>query len=686
MKLSLLSLLFLLFFTACDSNNITDVQDSQKSDTKYLTILKAPVASVPISINHKIELEFSSVLDVESVNSQTAYMLDEYNQSLGLHLEMDNNKITFTPYQYLKPSSLYTVVVTTELKDINQSSLSQNYLYIFSTSKDDVDNTPLTIRALKPDNDARSVAVQSDIIIDFNKNLSLQTQYESNQYLKVINNETNKTIDGNIEIFNSLLKFSPKDNLPYESNISVKIVDDIFDMYGNKFVKPLSFSFKTQSDYYGDYIYKGFRSLDKITTDKSSYMIKTIYNDINSSLIVVARQNAIDTYSIDFGTLPIKPKIRYLDSYLLTDKINDMFVLKNRYLILGTSGGIYSLDINNSKISLVQNYPISNIYGITVDNNRLYAVGPEVGLHIFDIDEEKGTFNFNSSQSKDIVGEALDVLLVNNKIFVANYEGSVVVLDSNISSTLQVDEKADKVKQFDINGSVKKLEFIQHFGEEGLVYVISSSGRIDGINLDASELKKIEDFPGMINDISIYKKFYSEDYSESNYYISALEKGLYIFGSYTLNIINIDGIVISSDIVEGFTSSIPFVVTLNQDGILNIFNANIDNSMPYVYSTPYNNGTIENDANISIYISDYYLDTATISKESFTFKDNTNSQYVDFEISILSEDNTITYILNPSFDLVKEREYSIIIDSNISDMLGNRLNNGVDINISFSVE
>ncbi len=686
MKLSLLSLLFLLFFTACDSNNITDVQDSQKSDTKYLTILKAPVASVPISINHKIELEFSSVLDVESVNSQTAYMLDEYNQSLGLHLEMDNNKITFTPYQYLKPSSLYTVVVTTELKDINQSSLSQNYLYIFSTSKDDVDNTPLTIRALKPDNDARSVAVQSDIIIDFNKNLSLQTQYESNQYLKVINNETNKTIDGNIEIFNSLLKFSPKDNLPYDSNISVEVVDEIFDMYGNKFVKPLSFSFKTQSDYYGDYIYKGFRSLDKITTDKSSYMIKTIYNDINSSLIVVARQNAIDTYSIDFGTLPIKPKIRYLDSYLLTDKINDMFVLKNRYLILGTSGGIYSLDINNSKISLVQNYPISNIYGITVDNNRLYAVGPEVGLHIFDIDEEKGTFNFNSSQSKDIVGEALDVLLVNNKIFVANYEGSVVVLDSNISSTLQVDEKADKVKQFDINGSVKKLEFIQHFGEEGLVYVISSSGRIDGINLDASELKKIEDFPGMINDISIYKKFYSEDYSESNYYISALEKGLYIFGSYTLNIINIDGIVISSDIVEGFTSSIPFVVTLNQDGILNIFNANIDNSMPYVYSTPYNNGTIENDANISIYISDYYLDTATISKESFTFKDNTNSQYVDFEISILSEDNTITYILNPSFDLVKEREYSIIIDSNISDMLGNRLNNGVDINISFSVE
>ena len=686
MKLSLLSLLFLLFFTACDSNNITDVQDSQKSDTKYLTILKAPVASVPISINHKIELEFSSVLDVESVNSQTAYMLDEYNQSLGLHLEMDNNKITFTPYQYLKPSSLYTVVVTTELKDINQSSLSQNYLYIFSTSKDDVDNTPLTIRALKPDNDARSVAVQSDIIIDFNKNLSLQTQYESNQYLKVINNETNKTIDGHIEIFNSLLKFSPKDNLPYDSNISVEVVDEIFDMYGNKFVKPLSFSFKTQSDYYGDYIYKGFRSLDKITTDKSSYMIKTIYNDINSSLIVVARQNAIDTYSIDFGTLPIKPKIRYLDSYLLTDKINDMFVLKNRYLILGTSGGIYSLDINNSKISLVQNYPISNIYGITVDNNRLYAVGPEVGLHIFDIDEEKGTFNFNSSQSKDIVGEALDVLLVNNKIFVANYEGSVVVLDSNISSTLQVDEKADKVKQFDINGSVKKLEFIQHFGEEGLVYVISSSGRIDGINLDASELKKIEDFPGMINDISIYKKFYSEDYSESNYYISALEKGLYIFGSYTLNIINIDGIVISSDIVEGFTSSIPFVVTLNQDGILNIFNANIDNSMPYVYSTPYNNGTIENDANISIYISDYYLDTATISKESFTFKDNTNSQYVDFEISILSEDNTITYILNPSFDLVKEREYSIIIDSNISDMLGNRLNNGVDINISFSVE
>ncbi len=686
MKLSLLSLLFLLFFTACDFNNITDVQDSQKSDTKYLTILKAPVASVPISINHKIELEFSSVLDVESVNSQTAYMLDEYNQSLGLHLEMDNNKITFTPYQYLKPSSLYTVVVTTELKDINQSSLSQNYLYIFSTSKDDVDNTPLTIRALKPDNDARSVAVQSDIIIDFNKNLSLQTQYESNQYLKVINNETNKTIDGNIEIFNSLLKFSPKDNLPYDSNISVEVVDEIFDMYGNKFVKPLSFSFKTQSDYYGDYIYKGFRSLDKITTDKSSYMIKTIYNDINSSLIAVARQNAIDTYSIDFATLPTKPKIRYLDSYLLTDKINDMFVFKNRYLILGTSGGIYSLDINNSKISLVQNYPISNIYGITVDNNRLYAVGPEVGLHIFDIDEEKGTFNFNSSQSKDIVGEALDVLLVNNKIFVANYEGSVVVLDSNISSTLQVDEKADKVKQFEINGSVKKLEFIQHFGEEGLVYAISSSGRIDGINLDASELKKIEDFPGMINDISIYKKFYSEDYSESNYYISALEKGLYIFGSYTLNIINIDGIVISSDIVEGFTSSIPFVVTLNQDGILNIFNANIDNSMPYVYSTPYNNGTIENDANISIYISDYYLDTATISKESFTFKDNTNSQYVDFEISILSEDNTITYILNPSFDLVKEREYSIIIDSNISDMLGNRLNNGVDINISFSVE
>lgn len=98
-----------------------------------------------MSINQKISLEFSADLDISSVDDSSVYILDKNNDLVGLYIGVGNpdNKIILTPYEFLKPSSIYSIVVTTRVKDIQNRSLSQNYVYQFTTLSDTLDTTPL---------------------------------------------------------------------------------------------------------------------------------------------------------------------------------------------------------------------------------------------------------------------------------------------------------------------------------------------------------------------------------------------------------------------------------------------------------------------------------------------------------------------------------------------------------------
>ncbi|MEA2099193.1 MAG: Ig-like domain-containing protein, partial [Campylobacterota bacterium] len=159
LKIFILFLSIFLFFACSDSS------DEKLVKTKFLSISKAPINNEPVSINQKISLEFSADLDISSVDDSSVYILDKNNDLVGLYIGVGNpdNKIILTPYEFLKPSSIYSIVVTTRVKDIQNRSLSQNYVYQFTTLSDTLDTTPLKIRAIKPDNGSSNILAQTNI-------------------------------------------------------------------------------------------------------------------------------------------------------------------------------------------------------------------------------------------------------------------------------------------------------------------------------------------------------------------------------------------------------------------------------------------------------------------------------------------------------------------------------------------
>ena len=679
-------LLFLTIFmmVGCDSSESKPIQIEIE---KPFTVYKGTINNAPVPINQKVYLEFNAPLNTNTVNDSTAYMLDENNNSVGLYIGIGNpdTKIILTPYTFLEPSTLYTIIVTTALQDINGRSLSEEYRYAFTTQADSVNSTPLAIKSFKPESGAPAVLVQSEIAIDFNKNLSLEPQYTNNEYLRVTD-ASGTPIAGKTEVFNSILKFIPHQPLPYEESISVSLMSPVVDMFDNNFsdLSSATWSFTTKTEAQNPKVNLGFIPFVTTLSSKHSFLVRMVYNHPNESKIAVVTQDGIDIYLVQY-TPNVYPTLLFLHSYPLASRINAMISFNEEYLLVGTiSDGIYTLKVDAAGVSAVSHYLSGeNVQGVSLGHSgtvdRAYGVGPLLGLQIFDLDASTGTLTPFGSVASSLLGVALDVTEAteydNNasanvrKIYVADYNGSVVVCDEN--GTL--------LNRTDLNMSVKKLIFNEDYNGKLNLLAIGSSGKMQGLGFDGSIFANVKlDLLSNIYDVKSYVDFAT---LSANIYLSGGGSGILVTsGDYPNSIIDTNGDVVSTDIVIDSVKSLTYLVSLNDDGKLQIFNAYSDMNAPYASTVPYSGQVVSaNGFNFVTTFADEHLDKTTISKESFVFSDLNNSVDVPFTFDVSGDE----YKLIPLTALAPNTNYSVTIGGNVSDLMGNKLNGGTDTVVNF---
>jgi len=679
-------LLFLTIFmmVGCDSSESKPIQIEIE---KPFTVYKGTINNAPVPINQKVYLEFSAPLNIDTVNDTTAYMLDENNNSVGLYIGIGNpdTKIILTPYTFLEPSTLYTIIVTTALQDINGRSLSEEYRYEFTTQADSVNSTPLAIKSFKPESGASAVLVQSEIAIDFSKNLSLEPQYTNNEYLRVTD-ASGTPIAGKTEVFNSILKFIPHQPLPYEESISVSLMSPVIDMFDNNFsdLSSATWSFTTKTEAQNPKVNQGFIPFATSLLSKHSFLVKMVYNHPNESKIAVVTQDGIDIYLVQY-TPNAYPVFLFLHSYPLASRINAMISFNEEYLLVGTiSDGIYTLKVDAAGVSAVSHYLSgANVQGVSLGHSgtvdRAYGVGPLLGLQIFNLDASTGTLTPSGSVASSLLGVALDVTEAteydNNasanvrKIYVADYNGSVVVCDEN--GTL--------LNRTALNMSVKKLIFNEDYNGKLNLLAIGSSGKMQGLGFDGSLLSNVKlDLLSNIYDVKSYIDFAT---LSSNIYLSGGGSGILVTsGDYPNSIIGTNGNVVSTDIVIDSAKSLTYLVALNDDGRLQIFNAYADVSAPYASTTPYNGQVVS--ANgfgfVTKFVEDH-LNKTTVTKESFVFSDLNNSVTIPFTFDVSGDE----YRLIPLSSLSPDTNYSVTISGNVADLMGNQLNGGAATVVNF---
>lgn len=140
----LLSFILLLFFlVGCGSNNSSE----KDIESKYLKVVYVPTSddSLVVPIEKYIVLNFTDTLNKETINNSTIYLLDENNHRPPVELYVSEKTVSIIPNEYFIADHLYTIVVTTDVEDIQGRSLYEKFTYIFRTIDENDASMPPSI-------------------------------------------------------------------------------------------------------------------------------------------------------------------------------------------------------------------------------------------------------------------------------------------------------------------------------------------------------------------------------------------------------------------------------------------------------------------------------------------------------------------------------------------------------------
>jgi hypothetical protein len=139
-------------------------------DDKAISVIDIIPANgeVNVAVNSTVEITFSEPADPNTVNSSTVYVSKGSSKITGsLALSADRTKVTFKPSSPLAGFTLYTITVTTDVKDRVGRPLIQNFASTFTT----VDNMPPTVTSINPANGTVQVPADSVVRIAFSESI-----------------------------------------------------------------------------------------------------------------------------------------------------------------------------------------------------------------------------------------------------------------------------------------------------------------------------------------------------------------------------------------------------------------------------------------------------------------------------------------------------------------------------------
>lgn len=686
---SFILIIFTLFFIACGENNSQSGKNTTTTSSKYLTIRHAPLnTSSLVSRNERITLSFSDTLDANTINNSSVYLEDDKSVPVGAIIETGTNSqsITIIPYSYLLPTTLYTVVVTTQIKDTQGRSLKEDYRYSFTTAPDTALHPAPTLQDRKPDVNATGVARQTTIALDFKVPLSLEAEQNTSPYIK-LSDSTGNVYRGKVEVFNSILKFIPSALLPADTNITVELLQPVKDMYGKSSptVAPWSFTTSASNALIPN---DGYGVIGTLATNQAPSLMQQIETNASRSLVAVAHAQTITLYSVNYTALPTKPTISRLGSLTLgstitaIERYNPLSDLpQTYYLLVGTvSNGLYVVRHENNTPIEVANYPLNEaVYNITAGKNvnglvdKVHVVGPRLGLKIFKTNITSSQLTAFKDVNTSVVGTALDVIddidVYKNSIrnvYIADYNGRVVVLDEN----------GTYKRAIDINGSVKKI--ISQEDVNGVNYcAITSLGSVQIFDSNSTTYNPSKKFD-LLDGFNYVSSYNSTEFGLLTFYSDGGKNiivGLYDFYNNPAKPVTKQGLIQMSDNIISttiVTSPInPFLLTLSQSGTLMLQNITGPKSVggfgpAFITATPANGAvSVATDANITVNFDmsvKKYLDTATISENSFTLVDlnqsTTPALPTTFTLSGKVNANKVVYTLNPDNNLTFQHTYS----------------------------
>jgi YVTN family beta-propeller protein len=196
-----------------------------------------------INILSNFSIKFSEAIDETSLSTVTCYLNAGSTTIGGSYTTLGNNVVLFDPASILEYSTIYTLHITTGVKDLRGNPLQSEFTQSFTTIPKDL--VPPKINEVIPANLATNVFVTDKIRVFFSKPMN-KASVENGFTLTWTNNGNIKTVGGSFswENDNTSFTFTPSGSLRENTVYKIILANSIADLSGNKLAQSQS-SFTT---------------------------------------------------------------------------------------------------------------------------------------------------------------------------------------------------------------------------------------------------------------------------------------------------------------------------------------------------------------------------------------------------------------------------------------------------------
>ncbi|EMO46875.1 Ig-like domain-containing protein [Leptospira santarosai] len=194
-----------------------------------------------VSLNTSIQVGFSQNLDPSTIQSQTI-QLTQGNSVIAGSLTSTEKTLLFNPTSALAASKVYTVRVSKDIKSEGGSSLSEDYVWNFTTGA--------VLDAIAPDLSLRTPAINATLIPN---TTSVQVALTETMDCTSVNNGT-LTLKNTVTTFyeagavvcvNSVITFTPTFPLAYNTTYRVDLFSTAKDLANNTLANSYNWNFTT---------------------------------------------------------------------------------------------------------------------------------------------------------------------------------------------------------------------------------------------------------------------------------------------------------------------------------------------------------------------------------------------------------------------------------------------------------
>jgi|GEM_PF-508524 len=210
-----------------------------------VTAMYPASGATSIATNTAISVTFNEVMDSSTLNAANITLVKGAT-SVGGNITVGTDKMTatFTPSVSLSYESLYTVTVTTGVKDAAGNALATNRIWTFTTASAP-DTVAPTVVSVIPASGSTNIALSSSVCVYFSEAMNSTTM--NSGYLNLYEGINN--LPGNIQVNANctIATFTPSALLTASKTYNFTISAAVKDLAGNLMGNDFSYNFTTTS-------------------------------------------------------------------------------------------------------------------------------------------------------------------------------------------------------------------------------------------------------------------------------------------------------------------------------------------------------------------------------------------------------------------------------------------------------